>query len=218
MAFRKCSICGADINVDKNKELFFVDLSTKNVKHTHVDCFINVKTNLKRGKKTVEWCEEFIKEQREKEKNSLERQYSIERIYAFIQDNYGISFFPTYFYTKMSNIFNGTYKGLTKPMEPEDLYDMWIQKINQLDKIAENNRRKGNEITGLGRVNYDLAILLSKYDSYLQWKERQKLALTEVEEKKKTDINKVKYEDINRQKKKIENKSSVDINSMLDEI
>ena len=104
------------------------------------------------------------------------------------------------------------------PVPPEDLLDMWRQKRNYLDKVAEQNRKKGNEISGVNRVNYDLAILLSKYDSYLKWKEQQKIAIAELDESKKRSIEKIEYTDVARPKRVSSTDNKVDINSMLDEI
>ena len=92
------------------------------------------------------------------------------------------------------------------------------EKRNYLDKVAEQNRKKGNEISGVNRVNYDLAILLSKYDSYLKWKEQQKIAIAELDESKKRSIEKIEYTDVARPKRVNPTDNKVDINSMLDEI
>ena len=59
-----------------------------------------------------------------------------------------------------------------KPVPVEDLFDMWKRKIEWLNKINAQNAQKGKKIQGYLRVNYDLAILLSKYDSYLAWKKK----------------------------------------------
>ena len=131
---------------------------------------------------------------------------------------YDISYFPQYFYIKMDSVYKGTMKNLNKPVPPEDLLDMWKQKRNYLDKVAEQNRKKGNEILGVNRVNYDLAILLSKYDSYLKWKEQQKIAIAELDESKKRSIEKIEYTDVARPKRVGASNNKVDINSMLDEI
>ena len=64
-----------------------------------------------------------------------------------------------------------------------------------------------------------MAILLSKYDSYLKWKEQKKLAIAEIEEKKKESIEFVKYNDIAKQTIHKKNTNDcIDINAMLDEI
>lgn len=119
----------------------------------------------------------------------------------------------------MESIYKGTCKNLNRPVPPEDLLDMWKQKRNYLDKVAEQNRKKGTEITGVNRVNYDLAILLSRYDAYLKWKEQQKIAVAEINDSKKRSIEKIEYTDVVRPSgKKQSGNEIIDINSMLDEI
>ena len=86
-------------------------------------------------------------------------------------------------------------------------------------KNAETQRKRDKDINGLSRVWYDLAILLSKYDSYLKWKEQKKLAIAEIEEQKKESIEFVKYNDIAKQTIRKKNTNDcIDINAMLDEI
>lgn len=151
-------------------------------------------------------------QEEEKEKNSKIA------LYEFLFEMYGVTFLPDYFFIKMASIYNGTMKNLSKPVPAEDLLDMWRQKRTSLDKVAENNRKKGNEMFGVGRINYDLAILLSKYDSYLKWKEQQKIAVAELNESKKRSVEKIEYSDVTRPKTTIIKNKKTDINSMLDEI
>ena len=81
------------------------------------------------------------------------------------------------------------------------------------------NRQKGIEITGVNRVNYDLAILLSRYDAYLKWKEQQEIAVAEMNDSKKRCVEKIEYTDVVRPANvKHNNGTTIDINSMLDEI
>ena len=118
----------------------------------------------------------------------------------------------------MDSIYKGTFKGLSKPVPPEDLLDMWQQKKNYLSRVAEQNRKKDKDIYGINRINYDLAILLSKYDSYLAWKEEQRQALVFEVEAKKKDIEKIEYKDVIRPQSNKNTKRVTDISSMLDEI
>ena len=53
---------------------------------------------------------------------------------------------------------------------------MWKRKIDYLNKIADKNSRMGKEMNDVCRLYYDLSILLSKYDSYKDWKDKQQLA------------------------------------------
>lgn len=92
------------------------------------------------------------------------------RLTDWVYKQYGISFAPKYFFVRLNQIYKGTYKGLDKPIPPEDLFDMWQRKWHYLEKVRVRNESRGKHIQGLDLIWYDLAILLSKYDSYLNWK------------------------------------------------
>ena len=215
---RKCSICKEPIYINDTNEDFFITLKNETKSYTHTNCYIKKQTTKKRSPKTVEECQEYIEQCRQSTKAIDKKKSTKNELYEFLFDMYDISYFPQYFYIKMDSVYKGTMKNLNKPVPPEDLLDMWKQKRNYLDKVAEQNRKKGNEISGVNRVNYDLAILLSKYDSYLKWKEQQKIAIAELDESKKRSIEKIEYTDVARPKRVGTSNNKVDINSMLDEI
>ena len=215
---RKCSICKEPIYINDTNEDFFITLKNETKSYTHTNCYIEKQTTKKRSPKTVEECQEYIEQCRQNTKVIEKKKSTKNELYEFLFDMYDISYFPQYFYIKMDSVYKGTMKNLNKPVPPEDLLDMWKQKRNYLDKVAEQNRKKGNEISGVNRVNYDLAILLSKYDSYLKWKEQQKIAIAELDESKKRSIEKIEYTDVVRPKRAGTSNNKVDINSMLDEI
>lgn len=216
---RKCSICKEAINITDSNEDFFIISKKSSNSYTHSKCYIEHYTSAKRRTpKTLEECNAFIEECKNKNNEVAKEKCAKDELYSFIFDMYGISYFPNYFYIKMDSVYKGTYKNLYKPVPPEDLLDMWRQKKNYLEKVSEQNRKKGTEIDGINRVNYDLAILLSKYDSYLKWKEQQKIAVAEIEEQKKRSIEKIEFKDVVRPQRATKNTESVDINSMLDEI
>ena len=215
---RKCSICKEPIQINETNEDFFITLKNETKSYTHTNCYIEKQTTKKRSPKTVEECQEYIEQCRQSTKAIEKKKSTKNELYEFLFDMYDISYFPQYFYIKMDSVYKGTMKNLNKPVPPEDLLDMWKQKRNYLDKVAEQNRKKGNEISGVNRVNYDLAILLSKYDSYLKWKEQQKIAIAELDESKKRSIEKIEYTDVARPKRVGTSNNKVDINSMLDEI
>ena len=215
---RKCSICKEPIYINDTNEDFFITLKNETKSYTHTNCYIKKQTTKKRSPKTVEECREYIEQCRQNTKVTEKKKSTKNELYEFLFDMYDISYFPQYFYIKMNSVYKGTMKNLNKPVPPEDLLDMWKQKRNYLDKVAEQNRKKGNEILGVNRVNYDLAILLSKYDSYLKWKEQQKIAIAELDESKKRNIEKIEYTDVARPKRVGASNNKVDINSMLDEI
>jgi hypothetical protein len=100
-------------------------------------------------------------------------------LYNYIQEKYEINKLPKHFFIKMSNIFNGKLEGLLKPIPPEHMYDMWVRKSNYLDRIYMNNFNKGKKMDSYVRLNYDLAVLISKYEDYLSWLDKQKALSSE---------------------------------------
>lgn len=98
----------------------------------------------------------------------------------FLVSQYG--FLTRYFYIKLAAVAKGTYPGLPQPIPVEHLYDMWQQKMPYLNKVNDRNERRG-KTTGSLRADYDLAILLSLYPSYLKWKESVEIG-SQVEYKK----------------------------------
>ena len=214
----KCNICKEEIDTETNdKKSFFFELDGNKKKCFHCDCFINYKTTRSRKKMTLNECSLYIASCKKNYETYEKKQSSRNMLFDYIIDMYELTFVPKHFYIKFSEVFNGTYKGLNKKVPPDDLLDMWKQKRNFLLKNAENQRKRGNEITGIARVWYDLAILLGRYDAYLAWKEQQKNALVELEEKKKEQVEFIEYKDISKNIGAKE-KDGIDIYSMLDEI
>jgi hypothetical protein len=99
-------------------------------------------------------------------------------LFTYVQTKYNIVKLPKQFFIKMSNIFSGKLNGLAKPIPPEHMYDMWVRKSSYLDKLYSNNISKGKKMDSYVRLNYDLAILLSKYEDYLSFLDKQKAQTT----------------------------------------
>ena len=205
---RKCFHCKEYIELDNDNFVYIKD------KYYHFNCAIEKQLYKKRNKLSIEQLLDIQKQ------NKIELEYKLtkDKLFRWLQNIYNTVVIPKYFYIKMDEIFNGTYKGLSKGIPPEDLLDMWKRKQNELDRINNLNNKKGKCLIGSARIQYDLAILLSKYDSYLKWKEQQKLLENEkqniIDEYNKPKIN---YELIN---KSVEKNIDVDtnINDLLDEV
>lgn len=106
----------------------------------------------------------------------------------WIYKTYDISFLPKYFFMNLSKISKGKYKGLNKPVAWVDLLDMWQRKMPYLEKVHIKNEQQGKHIEGMARINYDLAIILSKYDNYLAWKSEQEAEKIQKQKGKQTRI------------------------------
>jgi hypothetical protein len=213
---RKCQQCGKKIDVEASTDfIIYKD------KYYHKSCFIENRINLKKGKWTVEECNQEIEKLIPLTEKHLMPIINKHKLYQLIADNYNISAFSTLFCLKIENIINGTYKNVTKPIPAEDLIDMWQQKMSYLNKVSVNNQKNGKQMEGLSRANYDLAILLSRYDKYLAWKERKRIEQEQIEKESENKNSQIDYAKINLQSNSHNTKTAnnkIDINEILDEI
>lgn len=230
MNTRKCNICKNLIDIsESSSDDYFFKQTGKVRTFFHSQCYIEQQTHRKRKPLTEEECAFYISQikteneiLKSEEKKTQEKRLMKDQLYNFISDMYDISFFPKFFYIKMDSVYKGEYKGLKKPVPPEHLLDMWEQKKSYLLKVHERNRTHGKEFDGLQRVYYDLAILLSKYDSYLNWKDKQEnVHMNRIErERNVVDFNNQKIVSKNIPSNKAKNnvENNIDINSILDDI
>lgn len=135
----------------------------------------------------------------------------------WLYKQYDISFMPTSFFVNLDKVYKGTYKNLQRPVPVDDLWDMWQKKMPYLLRVHEKNNRQGKTMEGMQHILYDLSIILSKYDSYLKWKETQKQAIANENNSQKMRI---EYNNLNNDSNNSNNSNdaSIDINSILDDI
>lgn len=190
---RVCGCCG---------EYFYI--SNKNIedaiyydkKTYHSSCFINIcnkRSKMKREDVSMKWT--WVLNNIETIKGESYEYLSLaiekEDVFDFIKDTYDVTIIPTTIWQKLASIYNGTFKGMTFSIPPKHLLDMWKKKIDMLNGIAERNKTKGKHMNVDQRINYDLTVLVNKYDSYLKWLEKQKIIETENRKKielKRSDI------------------------------
>lgn len=134
----------------------------------------------------------------------------------WLYQEYDVSFLPKQFFINLDKVYKGTYKNLSKPVPLEDLWDMWQKKMPYLLKLHDKNKRSGKDMDGMCRIYYDMSVVLAKYDSYLKWKEEQKLA--QVEEKDKAKSIDIRLDKITTLISNNDNSNTLDIDSILDEI
>lgn len=95
----------------------------------------------------------------------------------FLSEQYGVAHISTRIYPDyLMKVYNGTYKhsvGIKIP--PQHLLDMWQAKIKMLNDIYAKNIVKGKEMSGESRLIYDLAVLVRRYNSYLEWLNKQRV-------------------------------------------
>lgn len=204
---KKCSICKLFMSLEKDDVVW--DKS-----YMHFNCFVE-KLSTKRGNKlSLEQIQNQVRKIQKENESHIKDTILRERFYRWLQNSYNVVVIPTYFFVKIDSVITGEYKGLTIPIPLTDLFDMWQRKKNELDKIAMNNLAKGKGIDSITRLNYDLAILVNKYDSYLNWKNKQKQIAEEIKIEEKPKIDFVK---INKSVAEQKN-DSTNINDILDEL
>jgi len=179
---RKCACCKSDIAVSTSSldEVIYYDK-----KSYHSKCFIEMcdkRIKMKRPDISEKW--KYVLNSLDKIRNESYNHFDIaivkEAIFLFIKESYDISIIPTSVWQKLGNIYAGTYKGMGVGIPPEHLIDMWKQKIDMLNTLSNINVKKGRSMTAEQRINYDLSVLINKYDRYLRWIEKQKVLEAET--------------------------------------
>jgi len=91
---------------------------------------------------------------------------------TFIREFYGIQVIP---YVRLAQVYKGTFKQGMIPIPACDLLEMWKKKKTFLTKVYQKNLSENKTFSPENRIYYDLAILISKYNSFLKWKEEQSI-------------------------------------------
>ena len=187
---RKCGCCGEYLYINKNNidDAIYYDKKTY-----HSSCFINICKKRSANKRVDisekwNWVYNHIKSIKNDTYLHFIDLIEKDEVYQFIKEAYDLTIIPTTVWQKLSNIYEGTFKGMSVGIPPSDLLDMWKRKIDMLNGIAKKNETKGIHMQPDQRLNYDLSILVNKYDSYLRWKEKQRIL--EAENKKKIEESK----------------------------
>lgn len=198
----KCYYCGKSI-ISVSDKVTYYD------KHFwHKDCIIkkSQQTKTKKWRQAVQVMDknsDYAKEQEKVIRDCFQKVYdnipkykhdAEEQIHKwicesklndYIRSTYNAKVIP---WTIMKRIYDGTYKNITSPIPAEHLLDMWKRKQKTLDKIYYVNKSKGRNFTSEQRIKYDIAVLVSKYDSYLKWKQEQKIIAVDNAKSEKDDF------------------------------
>jgi len=199
----KCKICERD-TINKEDD----DYIYKSNRYIHISCYRD--SMIQKGY-NIESIEKEISENLDKLKpikqESLERRLFFSEIYS----NYEISVFPTFFFTKIGQIVNGSFKGMRSGISYFELKEMFVLMRKYLDNMYAKNNSKGNYFkTELDRLNYDLAIIINNYDKYKKHKTETsniKVSINEIEQNTAKDIEMK----INTKKNNSSNKSIANI-------
>jgi len=219
---RKCKICDKPktktIKLETEKFIYYQQ------SYYHYDCFVKFQTEKKllTLNKAKELADEMVIKTIESDYvNSL---IDRDRLTYWIYDNYNLTVLPVLFFQKIKQINDGTFAvRINAPIYYYDLLQIFKKMKTYLDKVNNNNERKGKKIDLLRRIDYDLAIVINNYDEYLKWKQKQK---TEEIEKKiikddillKSNIQINTISSLQRKNNQIGNNDEINISDILDEV
>ena len=204
-----CRVCKEKL---KSKE----ELMKLGRAYYHVPCYrekclveiidiAEIEENILRGKQEYLDRKEEIKEKKLQSKKSVIKSTDgKDELIDWVQVHYDIMTIPSFFYVKLASIVSGTYKGLKEPITYYELLDMLQRKKGQLDlKLAS---KKFND--NLGRLNYDLAVVVNMYGSYKKWKMNREIEIAEIKERTKEQQESLKQNTNQNQVAKANKKSN----------
>lgn len=215
---RKCHYCEKEINIEKDIH----EIICYGGAYYHSKCFVeycNDRLSRKRCKKKKwENALNSMDELQNEAYQKLSRSITKHNIFLFIIQNYDVTRLQTTFYQKLSDVYSGKFKGMdgVHGIPPDHLLDMWKKQMKKLNKIYNNNVAHGREMTPEERLNYDLAVLVNKYDSYLRWLRRQEIIQSEMKKKAQEESkNRIRIDRFIVRKEKENEK---DMSALADEI
>ena len=138
-------------------------------------------------------------------------------INEFLKENYNVSTQSGFYHRYLQPLYQGTsnkYEGVKIPAI--HLLEMWKTKLPSFRKQYQNRIQKGKSFTNVQLAAYDLAILISKYDSFLSWKQKQKALEQDQYKENETQSQKINYQVLNLANKKKNN--DTEINDILGDI
>ena len=216
---RKCEYCKENIKI-KNKENLSDILKYKN-KFYHTSCFKQLAESriAANNRYSASWQEALnnIEQLIENARMSICTKVKTDPLNDYLLVHYNICCLSSRFWSIVMDIGNGIYKHKRcRAVDCDMLLEMWNYYQKELNQIAVWNKAHGKDIEGESRVNYDLAILMSKYGEYLKYKAKQVAEETErqreLKENTKIDYSKIVHNTKN-------NSSDLqDISNLVDDI
>lgn len=171
-------------NASKNKQLYRDD----------------AKNNLLNLLKQRELNDEKIKHGKNDLNDYVANVFAEHDVNEFLKANYDIPTSGSFFHRYLQPLYQGTsskYEDIK--ISAVHLLEMWNTMMPVFVKKHQKRLEQGKSFTNIQRAAYDLAILVSKYDSFLSWKNKQKVLEIDQEEMKKSIDNNINYHTIKSQ-------------------
>lgn len=212
---RKCAHCKSAIDIDRTN--IHGTLLFKN-KYYHTNCFIEMVKQKESGKRCAPCWKGVLNNIKEFENDAnaaLTYWFNRDDLYNHLLDNYDVASVSNAVFTRMCSMIDGTYGRKSKPIKLDEFVACWRDSQKELDKIALNNRKKGNEIFGEPRIHYDFAIIMRTFP---KWKKEQEKRKAEIMEQKRNQTEKINinYDSMQRTETK-QQEGLGDISALLDD-
>lgn len=177
---RKCDECKRTLIIDRNNSSNCIIFDGKAFCY---NCFIKSCTRKAANPRTKKIWKEALEDLDSvvnETKSSIQKTYLRDDIFNYMLKMYDVTFIPSKIFTKLAAINDGTYVGLGKGIPLQEFFAMWKDCQTNLNEAARQYARRNNKtLDGPNRINYDIAILVGKYDT---WKARKKAAQVEKEQ------------------------------------
>jgi hypothetical protein len=154
----------------------------------HDTCYAEKLSKKKVGKLSEEDINKKMLELKLESEEHIRHTIIKNHLFKYLMFKYNVVLLPTYIFTKMEQIFKGEYRNMSSPIPPEHILDMFQRRQGYLDKIYHKEK-----MDGVSRINYDLAVLISKYNGYLEWIEKSKVENDTAEKKIEEDKPRMSY-------------------------
>lgn len=170
---RICAECKKNIVLDKNNSHKAIQYKKK---FYHLECFNELcdKRIAHKNKAIAEsWQNAKISIDELILETTKELQFMVAKgdITQWMTQKYDISLISNRIYIKLSEIYNGAFRGQAYKIGPTELLEEWKYYWNELCSI-----RQYKNIIGEQAINYDLTILLNKNAEYRRIKEKERIA------------------------------------------
>ncbi|MBC5688090.1 hypothetical protein H8S37_03970 [Mediterraneibacter sp. NSJ-55] len=130
-----------------------------------------------------------------------------------IRANYNLQDVSVFYMRYLQPLYKGeSKKYVSVKIPPVHLLEMWRTKLPYLTKLYQKQVAKGKEFSEVGRVVYDLSILVNKYEDFLEWKEKQRALEYEKTIIENTPIN------VKNIKPSVSAEGNNDVSEVLDDI
>lgn len=170
---KQCVICGSQFDTSVDKHM------NHSSKYYCIDCYIEWATTKKKPLSKDIALENVSNYQKEREEK-MSFQLSKDRFNDYILNAYDLIKLNGYVWTKLSDITTG--KGLREPISYDDLLFIFQRQQAYLNGVYQRNMSIGKKMTSQQRINYDLAIVVSLYDNYKEWKRKQEILAIETKQ------------------------------------